>query len=441
METLAAWTEGQYRHAAKAMLASVSPLDVVKTRPGFGQVIRPRRGAIVASPVLADYDPEPDYFFHWYRDSALVADALRLLSPDATQPLQALSHFADFVDFSRSLRLLDGRTLIAASAWRARVQPAMRKFLRTDTDLAAAHDQAIAAETRVNADGTLDITRWPRPQHDGVALRALCVMRWARSTRLDADLDAACAALVDADLAYTRAHWREPCFDIWEEEQGLHYYTLCVAAAALEEGAQWLEGRADLPAAQACRTQARLIDTMLDGFWLAERGHYGSRILAAGAQSAKQLDIAVILAAIHASRSGDTHSVHDPRMHATLARLDELFDAQYPINRGRGAGLGPALGRYAGDVYFSGGPYYFSTLAAAEFCYRAAVRGGKSRALVERGDGYLATVRAFVPASGALSEQFDGSTGAQTSARELAWSYAAFISCIAARRQVIAGND
>jgi glucoamylase len=84
------------------------------------------------------------------------------------------------------------------------------------------------------------------------------------------------------------------------------------------------------------------------------------------------------------------------------------------------------MGRYKGDVYYSGGAYYFSTLAAAEFCFRAG--------LPERGDAFLATVRAFTPPGGDLSEQFDQKTGEQTSAKHLAWSYAAFISCIAARR-------
>jgi glucoamylase len=51
-----------------------------------------------------------------------------------------------------------------------------------------------------------------------------------------------------------------------------------------------------------------------------------------------------------------------------------------------------------------------------------------------RGDAYLATVRAYTPASGDLSEQFDQRTGAQTSAKQLAWSHAAFISCVSARR-------
>jgi glucoamylase len=89
-------------------------------------------------------------------------------------------------------------------------------------------------------------------------------------------------------------------------------------------------------------------------------------------------------------------------------------------------------------VYYSGGAYYFSTLAAAEFCFRAAVGthagSAEGRAFVERGNAYLETVRAYTPASGDMSEQFDQKTGAQTSARHLAWSYAAFISSVVARR-------
>jgi glucoamylase len=56
--------------------------------------------------------------------------------------------------------------------------------------------------------------------------------------------------------------------------------------------------------------------------------------------------------------------------------------------------------------------------------------------LIQRGDAFLETVRAFTPPSGDMSEQFDQNTGAQTSAKHLAWSYAAFISCVAARRSL-----
>jgi glucoamylase len=445
MEALDRWIERQYRHSAAAMMRSISPVGIVKHRPGFAQTVKPRKGSVVASPVLGAYDPEPDYFFHWYRDSAVVVDALRLLSEDASVECTALSHFADFVRFSLSLQGLDGRSLSGAGAgsasWRDAIAPDYRQYVRTDEDLAAVQGEAVFGETRVNPDGTLDLSKWPRPQNDGPSMRALTLLRWRQSVQLDPGLDALVDALLRADLEFTRRHWREACFDIWEEEKGLHYYTLRVAAAALEGGAGWYELRGHGADALACRADGVEILHLLDGYWREDLQFYRSRMLEANAPSAKELDISVIFAALHAAGSGETHSVRDPRMHATLAKLETLFDAEYAINRNR-EGRAPAMGRYAGDVYYSGGAYYFSTLAAAEFCYLAALTsqaiGSPARkSLVERGDAFLETVRRFTPLSGELSEQFDQQTGVQRSAQQLAWSYAAFISCAAARRQVI----
>jgi glucoamylase len=435
MESFGEWLDREYRYAATAMLRSVSPVGLVKTRPGFGQTVRPVKGSIIASPVLASYDPDPDYFFHWYRDSAVVIDALRLLFEAGSVGPEALAHVGDFVRFSLALRELDGRTLTASPSWRANVAADFSKYLRTDADLASVYGEAVAAETRVNPDGTLDISNWCRPQHDGPPLRALALVRWARSVSFDADLGAAVSELVRSDLAFALRHWREPSFDIWEEELGLHYYTLCVAAAALEEGASWLQGSSD-PQLHAYRAEAQAIRQTLDGFWLPDAGYYRSRVLPSATRSTKELDIAVILAAIHVAGGGSTRLVHDPRMHATLARLEASFEDSYPINHNRSEGTGPALGRYAGDVYYSGGAYYFSTLGAAEFCFRAAAGRQVAQDWIRRGDAYLATVRAFTPPNGELSEQFDQRSGEQTSARHLAWSYAAFISCITARRAV-----
>jgi glucoamylase len=441
MDSLQQWIEQQYARAAPAMMRSVSAVDILKTRPGFGQTLRPARGSIVASPELASYDPDPDYFFHWHRDSAVVIDALRLLFEAGDVGSEALSHFADFVRFSLSLQDLDGRKLVAAPAWRANVVEDFRKFLRTDADLATVHGAAVAADTRFNPDGTLDISSWARPQHDGPAMRAVALLRWLLTAALqgrqsDTQLAADVAILVRSDLEFVRNSWREPSFDIWEEEKGQHYYTLRVSAAALVEGARWLETLGDRNGARSCRHDAAEIYQVLDGFWLEDPGHYRSRVLAGGLRTTKDLDIAVILAAIHAGGDGATHSVHDPKMHATLARLESLFQVAYPINQQRADQLGPAMGRYAGDVYYSGGAYYFSTLGAAEFCFRAAAHNDRARSWIERGDAYLETVRTFTPASGDMSEQFDQRSGEQTSARHLAWSYAAFISTVCARRAV-----
>jgi glucoamylase len=122
------------------------------------------------------------------------------------------------------------------------------------------------------------------------------------------------------------------------------------------------------------------------------------------------------------------------------------------------------MGRLANDAYYSGGAYFFATLAAAEFYFKLAkaLRSGAAMVLteenkrfrqrlgapqgaarghvlaaaaVQRGDAIMRTVQAFTPAGGELSEQFDRTTGAETSAKHLSWSYAAFITAAASRAQ------
>jgi glucoamylase len=447
-ETLEDWLGREYRHAATAMLKSVSARDIVKVRSGLGQTVRPVAGSIVASPVLGAYDPDPDYFFHWFRDSAIVVDAVRLLYEAGHLGAEALTHFADFVRFSLSLRSLDGRALVASPHWRKNVRPDFEQYVRGD-DLATVSGDSVYADTRVNPDGTLDCLRWARPQHDGSPLRALAVLRWLRTLRAErgrasetvsAGTLAEAERLLRVDLALTAAHWRDPSFDIWEEELGRHYFTLRVSAAALNEGAEWLRAAGEASRAAELRAEVLAIRETLNGFWLPELGLYRSRISSPGVESAKMLDIAVILSAVYAGDGDELHSVRDPRMHSTLDRLERLFVRLYPINRGRPRERAPAMGRYEGDVYYSGGAYYFSTLGAAEFSFlaaRAHAPATEERGRwIARGDGFLETVRAFTPSSGDLSEQFDQRTGAQTSAKHLAWSYAALISCATARRAV-----
>ena len=445
-ENLEGWLARAYRHAATAMLRSVSARDIVKVRPGLGQTVRPVAGSILASPVLGAYDPDPDYFFHWFRDSAIVIDAVRLLHEAGDLGAEALGHFVDFVRFSLSLRALDGRALVASPQWRQNVTADFAQYVRGD-ELATVAGDGVYADTRVNPDGTLDCLRWARPQHDGSPLRALAVLRWLRTLRAErsrADEALPTGSLADAerllriDLALAAARWREPSFDIWEEELGRHYFTLRVSAAALNDGAEWLRGEGEENRAVELRAEAAAIRETLDRFWLPNPGYYRSRIPPPGGASTKMLDIAVILSAVHAGDGDELHSVRDPRMHATLDELERLFDRLYPINRGRPRERGTAMGRYEGDAYYSGGAYYFSTLGAAEFSFlaaraHAAAREERAR-WVARGDAFLEAVRAFTPSSGDLSEQFDQRNGEQTSAKHLTWSYAALISCATARR-------
>ena len=147
---------------------------------------------------------------------------------------------------------------------------------------------------------------------------------------------------------------------------------------------------------------------------------------------------AVLLAVLDADLPEGAHSVRDPRVRMTLTALEHLFAGEFPINHRLPAGRAPALGRSRSDRYFGRGAWYPTTLAAAAICYRLAqYPGHDSAGLIAHGDGFMATVRAITPADGALSEQVDRTTGAQTSARHLTWSYAAFVSAARLRAEAL----
>jgi glucoamylase len=137
MPALEAWIAVQARSAATRMLRAISATDLVLERTGFGQRVVPVPGSVLASPVPAHYDPDPDYFFHWFRDAAIVIDALRVALAAGYAEHSAVHRFPEFVQFSLSLQALDGPEFLRSSRLRARVQPGFLQYLRPDAELSA----------------------------------------------------------------------------------------------------------------------------------------------------------------------------------------------------------------------------------------------------------------------------------------------------------------
>ena len=406
------------------------------------------------------------------RDSSVVIDALRCLIEDGTLRERGLQLFGEFVEFSLGLSRLDGRAIPRDEEERAAVPRDFQPYVRTREEMAEIFDEAVLGEARMSADGRLDILQWSRPQNDGPALRALALMRYWRNESLREKLPMeAMRALIEADLDYTLKHWREPCYDIWEEHFRRHYHTQVAQFSALGDGADFFRALGDEDRAQVFEQAARKTERTLDRYYFD--GAYRTPLPdpALKPTPTLRLDNAAIIGIVQAARRNGPHSPADPRALATLVRLEHLFSRAYLINLERPPECGIAQGRYDGDTYFTGGAFYFSTLAAAEFYYRFAfatasgepisvslanrniladwlgaedwtlgaetlrreLRAPLAEKLLARGDAVMATVRRFAPEDGELAEQFSHIDGAPTSAKNLTWSYAAFIIACACR--------
>jgi glucoamylase len=430
------WADSQTFISARRMAEAVSATHLVKRRAVFGQTIQPAPGSVLAAFASAYTETEPDYFFHWLRDSAAVMDAGLLLVRWGIDADAWKARLADFVSFSlASTRLTGARFLAETPDLEERTQPEYRQYLRSRAELTAIQGEAVLGDVRYNADGTLDFLHWGRPQHDGVATRTLTCLGIRKAGILSDDMREELDALVHIDLLYTLNHAGQPCHDIWEEERAEHYYTCLVQAAAMEAGALWASERGDAAFSTTLTEAAARLLHRLDDFWSPAEGFMLSRIMPPGKTTTKALDLAVILGVLHSGRREGAHSIADSRVAQTLHKLEALFAADYALNREAGAPL--AFGRYKDDTYFSGGAYFFCTFGAAEFYYKlATVRGDAS--LIAKGDAILSMARRSILPSGEISEQFDQTTGEQTSAKSLTWSYASFLTAWEARKLAVA---
>jgi glucoamylase len=470
------WVAGAKQTTIGGIFRCLSATRLKKSRPNLGQIVVPALGSVVASPIV-DQAAGPDYFFHWIRDSAIAIDALGQATAEGY--LTQSSHVDDFVGFSLTLAKLDGRDTVARQVEGRSQDQSLQRFMRSPEELASLFGERILGQARFNPDGTIDLFKWSNPQFDGPALRALAVLRALSETAARSLERHSAVALARIDLNFIDRARHEPCFDLWEERFGHHYYTRCVSLAALDLGAQSSQRLGDTRGSVRYRRAAAEIDRSLEMHWSRREGIYLAAVKGENAANFRDLDAAILLAVCHAGRSAGRHSALDPRVHSTLDHLERLFGRSFPINRDQ-AGRGLMLGRFEGDGYYGGGAYLMTTLAAAQIYYRLAglvgtgsplactlenrpflqritgsgmssllgrtlpINERQRAALVTtffgRGEAILRRLRDFLPSSAVLPEQLDRNTGAPASARDLAWSHAALLTALLARDQAKAAH-
>ncbi len=430
------WVESQAVTSKERMYRNISPAGAVP-------------GTILASPSKEN----PNYYYYWVRDGALVMQSILGLYEEQ-KSLESLTTLMQFVTYSR------------------------------DNQAKAAHN---LGEPRFNVDGTVNTEPWGRPQNDGPALRALVLTRFAQnllakgdrayverelySAKIPAD------TVIKTDLEYVAHHWREKCIDLWEEIWGQHFFTRAVQLAALKEGAKLANRMNDPGAANFYLVQAKALESELMKHWSESRGHYLATLDSdAGPDHQKptELDTSVILAALAVEQSTGPLSITDGRILATAEKLEQTFSVLYGVNRD--TSVGTAIGRYSEDYYFGGNPWVLTTAAFAELHYKLAARLQTARTFVldreqarffsrlkdgvsiragvdladanneslrefiiaslkEKADGFMKRIRLHVNEDGSFSEQYHRDTGFMISAYDLTWSYASFLRASSAKRE------
>ncbi len=334
------WVERRLAAAIRALRSAISATALRRVRQPFGWSVQPAAGSVLASPRVAAWDPEPDYFHHWVRDAAIAIGVL----PEVVAAVRAderrwwLDAFAAHVAFSLAIsdpeRPGPERHPLADTT-----RADHRQFLRPDAELAALAGNAWLAEPRFAPDGGPDLEQWARPQDDGPALRASACLRVTEA--LPELRTPAVERLVLRDLDHLRRTAGRLAIGPWEEEPLRRTtFTLIAAWDALDRGAAWRQALGDAAGAHLLRAGAERVGGLVqeaadpgEPAWResieAPPGHH---------------DSATVLALLHAGRTSGPFAMTAPRTLGTVRALERVFRALYPINRGRTV---PAMGRWA----------------------------------------------------------------------------------------------
>ncbi|CAK9437954.1 uncharacterized protein LODBEIA_P23320 [Lodderomyces beijingensis] len=437
---------------------------------------RGKQHVIIASPSQAD----PDYYFHWTRDSAITIRTL-------------LNVLEDDIENSKNETILSIVHSYIDTAYH------LQRLPNPSGDF---HDLKGLGEPKFHVDLTAFDAAWGRPQRDGPALRAITILAYLSTDNPQVDVDKVYRDVVKNDLEYVARYWKlEDGFDLWEEVQGSHFFTTMVSLKAMAVGAQWAQQHNDVEFAHLLTsTFTEIKNSLIDeeakggmGFVSVQVDHIieTPKLYHEGARGG--LDIATILAVLYTHNPileqdhNDKYIIPfnftDVRVLNSLASIIEDMDQRYPVNHNAALDTGVALGRYPEDVYNGNGktlgnPWFLATAAASEFIYRflytlithqspleispvnhlffqpitgISMAQGDDGVMYEYGaadfwdmvnkifkyaDGFLRVVKLHEGGGGHMSEQMNRYSGYMEGARDLTWSYGALWNAVRWRNKL-----
>ncbi|MBT4792065.1 MAG: hypothetical protein HON90_10875 [Halobacteriovoraceae bacterium] len=414
------WFEAQKEKSLNFLLENISRNDTPK-------------GFIVASPSKTD----PNYYYHWVRDAALVMQAIDKTIDFGSKKQELFNNYISLVNHHQTIFSLTG-----------------------------------LGEPKYNADGTSFTGPWGRPQNDGPALRSIALIKYAFKLIENGQLDFVreklyhsslpANSVIKRDLEYVAANWKNHDFDLWEEVKGHHFYTRMAQRTAMRLGAKLAMKLNDAHASNWYFHQATLIDSELENHWSSNRGYIATTLDRVGGLDYKHenLDASVILAVNHSWIPGQNYGPADSKVIATFEALVRRFKEVYPINN---SFTGAAIGRYPEDRYYGGNPWFLLTNAMAEYLFKldrvlagksliqldnnnrlfytrilgkslskksklSYIEVGQARKMIRmEANAFIKRVKTHMGPSGRMDEQLDKYSGHMLGARDLTWSYASFI--------------
>ncbi|KAI7851988.1 glucoamylase precursor [Circinella umbellata] len=424
--TVTEWVNKQLKISWSDLLQNVNPSGTVT-------------GFIAASLSTSN----PDYFYCWTRDAAMVARVMTYMYNTTEAGDSSLeSALKDYITF----QINSMKTATACNC---------------------------LGEPKFNTDGSGYSGPWGRPQNDGPAERATTMILFADSYLAQGgDTSYVTNTLKPAiytNLDYVVGTWSNNCFDLWEEVNGVHIFTLAVMRKSLLDGADFAARNGDTSRVSGYQSTASSIKTKLESFWSSSNNYITVTQSYSGGVQKAGLDVSTLIAANQGSMGDGFYTPGSDKMLATAVAIENSFANIYTINKNKPSWLGTAIGRYPEDTYNGNGngqgnPWFIATATYAELYYRAILEWQQQESVTVNSvnfdffskfdssakvgtvytpgtdtfntmvsnvafaaDEFLSTMEHYAATNGSMSEQFNRETGSLTGARDLTWSHAAFI--------------
>lgn len=389
-------------------------------------------GAVVAA--RDPNTPGGSYFFNWMRDAALsIKTFIEINDHDYNKTKDVLRSYTHWVHTAQNQEDPNGNDI--------RIEP---KFEIPS--------------------GKPYTGGWCRPQTDGPGLRANSLSLWGQILIKNGQSDEAMKTVLPAiqyDLEWVTANWKSEGCDLWEEVRSDDFFWgRSSFVFALNNAADFCDA-----IKHDCGANYRTVAGQIAD---AAKSHWTGEYI--GESSNRMIDGSVI----HAIASFGKY-LFKPSGSEAAATVDvyaKHFCQDYQINQDDNKNQEPGvlIGRYRGDTYAGGNPWQLLTAGLAQMFYNAGSEiydhvaatqettlkaehkkwvevlnlGEETSALdlaenfLKAGDSVMTRLWKYVKNDdGRIDEQIGKSSGQQTSAKGLTWSYANILHALHDRKAMV----
>ena len=175
-------------------------MDITIINKIIYNINKTKKQILIASPSKED----PNYYYYWIRDSSL-----------SIRPIIDIYYKTN--DFKYFKYILN--------------------YIEFEYELLSLQTISGNGEPKVNVDGTAFNDSWGRPQNDGPAIRGytMIIIYNIIKNQFPSLANKLVLPIIENDIKYICSVINTPCFDLWEEKYGWHFYTRLVQLKFIKE--------------------------------------------------------------------------------------------------------------------------------------------------------------------------------------------------------------